>query len=150
MARRKAKKIATYMRFNNEEEIIGNLQSKIADLEEQLATAVREALDPTKSAHEKSKTFAWQPVNTEATGIAQTLSERGNRYGDFGDNARISQDLKRVLETQLGWGTLSCLHREGITMILQKLARIVNGDPNYKDNWHDIQGYAKLVEDRLP
>ena len=24
-----------------------------------------------------------------------------------------------------------------------------NGDPNYADSWHDIAGYAKLVEDRI-
>jgi hypothetical protein len=34
-------------------------------------------------------------------------------------------------------------------MILMKLARALNGDPNDTDNWHDIQGYAKLVEDRI-
>jgi len=34
-------------------------------------------------------------------------------------------------------------------MILHKIARIVNGDPDYTDSWHDIAGYAKLVEDRL-
>ncbi len=33
-------------------------------------------------------------------------------------------------------------------VIADKIARILNGDPNYKDNWHDIQGYAKLAEDR--
>lgn len=34
-------------------------------------------------------------------------------------------------------------------MIFQKISRIVNGDPDYADNWHDIQGYARLVEERL-
>ena len=34
-------------------------------------------------------------------------------------------------------------------MIFHKIGRIVNGDPNYADSWHDIAGYAKLVEDRL-
>ena len=29
----------------------------------------------------------------------------------------------------------------------QILAR--NGDPAYRDNWHDIVGYAKLVDDRM-
>jgi len=31
-------------------------------------------------------------------------------------------------------------------MIFCKIARILNGDPNLIDNWHDIAGYAKLVE----
>jgi len=29
------------------------------------------------------------------------------------------------------------------------MARIVNGDSNYIDNWHDIAGYATLVEQEL-
>lgn len=32
--------------------------------------------------------------------------------------------------------------------IADKIARILNGDPEYRDNWHDIAGYAKLAEDR--
>jgi len=31
-------------------------------------------------------------------------------------------------------------------MILHKIARILNGDPEYSDNWHDIAGYATLIE----
>ena len=34
-------------------------------------------------------------------------------------------------------------------MILSKISRLVTGDPAHKDSWHDIQGYAKLAEDRL-
>ena len=36
-----------------------------------------------------------------------------------------------------------------LDMICNKMARIVNGDPNYIDNWHDIAGYATLVEQEL-
>jgi len=87
----------------------------------------------------------------EATMVEATLRERGSRYGDFYDNASISQQLKDIAEITPGWNNrLTLLHREGLTMIFQKIARILNGDPNYADNWHDIQGYAKLVEDRLP
>ena len=38
---------------------------------------------------------------------------------------------------------------EALDMIVHKIARIVNGDPNYSDSWVDIAGYAKLVSDRL-
>jgi hypothetical protein len=34
-------------------------------------------------------------------------------------------------------------------MICHKIARILNGDPNYADSWVDIAGYAQLVADRL-
>ena len=38
---------------------------------------------------------------------------------------------------------------EALQMICHKIARIVNGDPDYADSWVDIAGYAKLVADRL-
>lgn len=34
-------------------------------------------------------------------------------------------------------------------MIAGKIARIINGDPNYVDSWHDIAGYATLIEQEL-
>jgi len=34
-------------------------------------------------------------------------------------------------------------------MIAHKIARIINGDPNHLDSWHDIAGYATLVEQEL-
>lgn len=86
-------------------------------------------------------------------GVQDTLNERGARYGDFTENAAISQHLKQVLQhdghdVREGWLRLSLVQREALEMIAQKIARILNGDPNYKDNWHDIQGYARLAEER--
>lgn len=81
--------------------------------------------------------------------VADTLAERGSHYGDFTDNARYSQLIKDLVASSPGWGKATPVQREGLTMIIQKIARICNGDPAYADNWHDIQGYAKLVEDRL-
>jgi len=49
-----------------------------------------------------------------------------------------------------GWNRLPAMHKQALTVIADKIARMLSGDPNYADNWHDIQGYAKLVEDRLP
>lgn len=82
--------------------------------------------------------------------VEVTLAERGSRYGDFSDNAELSQCLEQACKNHAGYGNLTTLHREALKFIFQKISRIVNGDPNYADNWHDIQGYAKLVEDRLP
>ena len=44
---------------------------------------------------------------------------------------------------------LSPDQREALEMIAHKIARILNGDPDYADSWHDIAGYAQLVADRL-
>ena len=92
--------------------------------------------------------------------IQDTLQERGNRYGDFTDHAKIAQDLQDVMRrsettsaggaTLNGWTNLSAVQKQALTVLADKVARILSGDPNYADNWHDIQGYAKLVEERLP
>jgi len=34
-------------------------------------------------------------------------------------------------------------------MVVHKISRILNGNPNNIDSWHDIVGYASLVEKRL-
>jgi hypothetical protein len=38
---------------------------------------------------------------------------------------------------------------EALEMIVHKIGRIVNGDPDYFDSWIDVAGYAQLVADRL-
>ena len=81
--------------------------------------------------------------------IDKTLDERGTRYGKFKDQATISQALKEVMKMTEGWDNLSCDQAEALEMIQHKVARILNGDPNYHDSWHDIGGYSKLVADRL-
>jgi len=81
--------------------------------------------------------------------IDETLAARGDIYGGFRPNADISQHIKDVISTQEGWWHLEPYQREALEMIAQKIARILNGDPNYPDNWHDIAGYATLVEREL-
>jgi hypothetical protein len=44
-----------------------------------------------------------------------------------------------------GWKRLSVGQREALEMIAHKIARILSGDPNHKDHWEDIAGYAELV-----
>lgn len=98
-------------------------------------------------------TNALEPV--VANSVEATLAQRGSRYGDFTDHACVCQDLKRVmLRTNAisgrGFDKLSDVQKQALEVICDKIARILTGDPNYDDNWHDIQGYAKLVEDSLP
>lgn len=81
--------------------------------------------------------------------VQQTLDERGKRYGDFSDHARIAQCIKASFYAATAWDDLPDTHKQALETIADKIARILNGDPNYADNWHDIQGYARLVEERL-
>ena len=83
------------------------------------------------------------------TNVNEMLAERGARYGTFEGHARISQDLKAVMHERSGWDRLKPDQREALEMIQHKVARILNGDPNYADNWIDIAGYATLVAKRL-
>ena len=80
--------------------------------------------------------------------VEKTLAERGKRYGDFTDHAFRCQELQDCMRGTPGWEDLDAVKRQALTVIADKIARILTGDPEYKDNWHDIQGYAKLAEDR--
>jgi len=96
------------------------------------------------------------------TDIQETLAERGARYGDFTDHAALSQKLQDVMRdsgavhvagetfmsTNKGWNALSPAKRQALSVIADKIARILSGDPEYRDNWHDIAGYATLAHDR--
>jgi len=81
--------------------------------------------------------------------IESTLEERGNRYGSFAGHSRITQNIKRSMVNSPNWELLSDDKREALEMVAHKIGRILNGDPEYKDSWHDIVGYTKLVEDTL-
>lgn len=83
------------------------------------------------------------------TDIAETLAERGSRYGSFVEHARIAQQIKAAMADSPNWAKLAPDQREALEMIAHKAARILNGDPDFHDSWHDIIGYTKLVADRL-
>lgn len=81
--------------------------------------------------------------------IDKTLDERGQRYGAFTGHADVTQNLKRAMGQHLGWHGLANDQREALEMVAHKIGRILNGDPDYIDSWHDIIGYVRLVEQRL-
>jgi hypothetical protein len=78
--------------------------------------------------------------------IPTLLEARGTRYGEFPTCSVLSQRLKGSLESHPNYAILPAPLRESLELICMKMARIVNGDPTYIDNWVDIQGYAKLIE----
>lgn len=83
--------------------------------------------------------------------IDAVLAERGQRYGDFLGHAKVTMQIKRVMNSHLldRDKRLGVDQEEALHMIAHKIGRIINGDPNYIDSWDDIAGYAKLVADRL-
>ena len=82
--------------------------------------------------------------------IDSTLEERGTRYGSYVDVSDLTFELfAKICERMEGREGFEPYHIEAIHMICNKLARAVCGDPMYADNWHDIAGYARLVENEI-
>ena len=81
--------------------------------------------------------------------IDQILEERGSRYGDFGSQAIITQNIKAAMRHSPNWNKLPNDMKESLEMVAHKIGRILNGDPSYADSWVDIVGYTQLVVDRL-
>lgn len=81
--------------------------------------------------------------------IRQILEERGTRYGEFPEHARLTQNLKLVMRSGRQWPYLTDSAKEALEMVAHKIGRILNGDPTYLDSWVDIIGYIQLEIDRL-
>jgi hypothetical protein len=91
------------------------------------------------------------PAITMETDVDQVLDSRAKDYGKFIEGAEIMQMLKRLVHNYIeDRGTpLAFDQREAIDMIIHKLGRIINGNPDKVDHWVDIAGYATLVAERL-
>jgi len=83
--------------------------------------------------------------------VDDVLNARGETYGKFIEGAEIMQMTKRLLHNYIKQRgtTLAFDQLEAIDMVIHKLGRIINGNPDHIDNWVDIAGYATLVADRL-
>jgi len=91
--------------------------------------------------------FAGEPT---ADPLAAMLKARESRYGDFERRAGITRAIKGALMRGESWKAMPAYQKEALDMIAEKMSRIVNGDPAYRDSWDDIIGYTRLVCDRLP
>ena len=112
---------------------------------EQLATLAPAQQDAAGSAPLEIEMFDF-PDEVDAT-----LDARALDYGKFIEGAEVMQMLKRVVQAALNNRDKVLAHdqAEAMDMIIHKIGRIVNGNPDVVDHWLDIAGYAKLVADRL-
>jgi hypothetical protein len=83
--------------------------------------------------------------------VDATLDARALDYGKFIEGAEVMQMLKRVVQNALSNRDKTLAHdqAEAMDMIIHKIGRIINGNPDVVDHWLDIAGYAQLVADRL-
>jgi predicted ArsR family transcriptional regulator len=87
----------------------------------------------------------------QRTSVDKVLDDRAKDYGKFIEGAEIMQMLKRMVHGYIEKrGTpLAFDQREAIDMMIHKLGRVINGNPDKVDHWTDIAGYATLVAERL-
>jgi hypothetical protein len=98
-----------------------------------------------------------EPVNVlrnpafETPNVDKTLNARAEMYGKFKDGAALMQSIKRELSAHAAkhGKTFADDQWEALEMIVHKIGRIVNGDPDVTDHWVDIAGYATLIAERL-
>lgn len=77
------------------------------------------------------------------TDVHEILDERQNQYGSFENVALYTELVNKVLSNNTENRTDAM--NMAIYMIASKLARIASGNPNHKDSWVDIAGYAQLI-----
>lgn len=83
--------------------------------------------------------------------VDKTLDARALNYGTFKDGAALMQSLKRSMAEHAARHNKAFADDqwEALEMIVHKIGRIVNGNPDVTDHWVDIAGYATLIADRL-
>lgn len=80
--------------------------------------------------------------------IQATLDEREKTHGDYKSFCLIYTKLEAAA-TEHAVGTLTPSQTVSISMILYKIARILNGKADTIDHWKDIEGYAALITREL-
>lgn len=116
-------------------------------------TARDRNLQQLKEAAEKLDRMAPEQVRpqgcTAGGAMASLLQDRRQTHGAFTDHARLTQGLKRTMHLGKNWDTIPEDMKEALEMIQHKIGRILSGDPACQDHWADIEGYARLVSQRL-
>lgn len=83
--------------------------------------------------------------------VNEILADRQKTHGDFVTHAQCTQDLKEVFSRYCREPRkrLTASQREALSMIAHKIGRILAGNPDHKDHWDDIAGYATLISKEL-
>ena len=81
--------------------------------------------------------------------VIETIKARHATHGNYADQSRLFVSLTEVLLNDPGWQMLSDEQKLAMMMFCVKMSRIMSGNPNVADHWHDIAGYAALVENKI-
>ena len=83
------------------------------------------------------------PVQLKGTTM-DIINEREKTHGPYKSTAAWSQSLKDMFRSSHNWNGLNDGQKEALEMIAAKLARLLNGNPQFPDHWDDVAGYAQL------
>jgi hypothetical protein len=86
--------------------------------------------------------------------VIDVLAERRKTHGSFRVHSLTTLALEHAFydgaaEAGKVKADFSSEQQEALHMIFHKLGRIAAGDPDFKDHWVDIAGYAQLVANVL-
>ena len=84
-----------------------------------------------------------------AEAIEETLKTRGNVHGNFVTSAVFKDTVNHLVSLTPNYDRMGHACRQAMFMIVEKMGRILYGEPIFADHWHDISGYAKLIDDAI-
>ena len=77
------------------------------------------------------------------------LAQRRKTHGDWRKTATVAAAMKTTARACPSWARMSLAQQEACDAIITKLARVLCGNPNHRDHWADVAGYASLVSSTL-
>jgi hypothetical protein len=79
----------------------------------------------------------------------ETLDEREEEYGSYTNLSDILESIISAYTCSKNWEDMEPYQRVSLYMDAMKTARILNGNPDNIDSWHDKAGYSELVVKEL-
>jgi hypothetical protein len=80
--------------------------------------------------------------------VDETLIKRGNVYGDYSDTIEARAMIMAVLKKHYHKTNGKEMDTKTFVMLGDLVMKLVraSGSPDHADTYHDIAGYAKLIE----
>jgi len=81
--------------------------------------------------------------------VDELIAERKKTHGPYKEVAALAQATKHLWRTHPGWAKLTDVQKDTLEHNAGKIARVLVGDPMYKDHWIDQVGYLKRVLEEI-
>lgn len=81
--------------------------------------------------------------------IKETLDSRKSAHGNFWESSSTCINLKEIMQSTPNWIAMAPAKRRALEMVMEKVSRILWGDHNFADHWHDIAGYVSLIDNYI-